>query len=50
MKYVKQSIFILSLVFLSSCTQNSTGEGYPVKTKKTPMVLVMKWQKMTLQD
>jgi predicted Zn-dependent peptidase len=34
MKANKQSIFILSIAFLGSCTQNSTGEGYPVKTKK----------------
>ncbi|AFU68126.1 zinc-dependent peptidase, peptidase M16 superfamily [Psychroflexus torquis ATCC 700755] len=34
MKYVKQYVFILSLALLSSCTQNSTEEGYPIKTQE----------------
>jgi len=34
MKYVKQYVFILSLALLSSCTQNLTEEGYPIKTQE----------------
>jgi zinc protease len=34
MKYIKQYVLILSLALLSSCTQNSTEEGYPIKTQE----------------
>jgi zinc protease len=34
MKYIKPCVLILSLALLSSCTQNSTKEGYPIKTQE----------------
>lgn len=34
MKYIKPYVLILSFALLSSCTQNSTEEGYPLKTEK----------------